>query len=224
MSTARLHCVNIKIKSSLVRSLDPSGESTTTECGLNYQLLAVITEVAQWVTPGCSRPQPATDNGVRDDRSNWLVASPPSTGQYPLSSTYYKSQCGLQITRFAATSDDRTRDLRNASRTLSLCGLSGLCQGSFEYCQALLCHASSEYSQDPLCYAGSEYSQAPLCHTNSEYSLSPLCHACSEYSQAPLSLASSEYSQDPLCNACSGHSQAPLWDASSEYSQAPLSC
>ena len=25
----------------------PSGESTTTECGLNYQLLAVITEVAQ---------------------------------------------------------------------------------------------------------------------------------------------------------------------------------
>ena len=25
----------------------PSGESTTTECGVNYQLLAVITEVAQ---------------------------------------------------------------------------------------------------------------------------------------------------------------------------------
>ena len=25
----------------------PSGESTTTECGFNYQLLAVITEVAQ---------------------------------------------------------------------------------------------------------------------------------------------------------------------------------
>ena len=29
-------------------------------------------------TPGCSRPQPATDNGVRDGRSNWLVAPPPS--------------------------------------------------------------------------------------------------------------------------------------------------
>ena len=27
----------------------PSGESTTTECWVNYQLLAVITEVAQWV-------------------------------------------------------------------------------------------------------------------------------------------------------------------------------
>ena len=44
----------------------PSGESTTTECGFNYQLLAVITEVA----PSCSQPQPATDNGVRDGRSN----------------------------------------------------------------------------------------------------------------------------------------------------------
>ena len=47
-----------------------SGESTTTECEFNYQLLAVITEVAQWGTPSCSRPEPATDNGVRDGRSN----------------------------------------------------------------------------------------------------------------------------------------------------------
>ena len=28
----------------------PSGEYTTTECGVNYQLLAVITEVAQSTT------------------------------------------------------------------------------------------------------------------------------------------------------------------------------
>ena len=48
----------------------PSGESTTTECVVNYQLLAVITEVAQWGTASCSRPQPATHNGVRDGRSN----------------------------------------------------------------------------------------------------------------------------------------------------------
>ena len=54
----------------------PSGESTTTECGFNYQLLAVITEVAQWGAPSCSQPQAATDNGVRDGRSNWLVAPP----------------------------------------------------------------------------------------------------------------------------------------------------
>ena len=65
-----------------------SGESTTTECGVNYQLLAVITEVAQWGTPGCSRPQPATDNGARDGRSNWLVAPPTRLGSTPTSSTY----------------------------------------------------------------------------------------------------------------------------------------
>ena len=48
----------------------PSGESTTTEFGVSYKLLAVNIEVAQWQTPSCSRPQPATDNGVRDGRSN----------------------------------------------------------------------------------------------------------------------------------------------------------
>ena len=47
----------------------PSRESTTTECGVNYHLLAAITEVAQRGTPICSRPQPATDNDVRDGRS-----------------------------------------------------------------------------------------------------------------------------------------------------------
>ena len=35
-----------------------------------------FTEVAQWGTPSCSQPQPAMDNGVRDGRSNWLVAPP----------------------------------------------------------------------------------------------------------------------------------------------------
>ena len=48
----------------------PNGESITTECGVNYQLLAVITEAAQWGTSSCSQPQLATDNGVRDGRSN----------------------------------------------------------------------------------------------------------------------------------------------------------
>ena len=48
----------------------PSGESTTTKCGVNYKLLAAITEAAQWGTPSCSQPQPATNNCVRDRRSN----------------------------------------------------------------------------------------------------------------------------------------------------------
>ena len=58
----------------------PSGESTTTECGVNYQLLAVTTVVAQFETPRCSQPQPATDNDVRYGRSNWLVAPPTLMG------------------------------------------------------------------------------------------------------------------------------------------------
>ena len=37
---------------------------------------------------------------------------PPYTGQYPLSSTYYTLQCGLQITRLAALSQPRTCDFR----------------------------------------------------------------------------------------------------------------
>ena len=48
----------------------PSGESTTAECGVNYKLIAVITETAQWGTPSCSRSKPAKENGVRDSGSN----------------------------------------------------------------------------------------------------------------------------------------------------------
>ena len=60
-----------KVKGKVVYGQEPpSGESTTTECGFNYHLLAVITEAAQWETPSCSQPQSDTDNGVRDGRSN----------------------------------------------------------------------------------------------------------------------------------------------------------
>ena len=58
-----------KVKSSMARSL-PVENLLPEESGVNYQLLAVITEVAQCGTPSCSRPQPATDNGFRDGRSN----------------------------------------------------------------------------------------------------------------------------------------------------------
>ena len=68
---------NKKVKGKVVYGQEPpSGESTPKECGFNYQQLAVITEVAQWGAPSCSQPQPATDNGVRDGRSNWLIAPP----------------------------------------------------------------------------------------------------------------------------------------------------
>ena len=41
---------------------------------INY--LQQFTEVAQRWAHSCSRPQPAMNNGVRDGRSNWLVALP----------------------------------------------------------------------------------------------------------------------------------------------------
>ena len=49
----------------------PNGESTTTECRVNCQLLEVITEIAQLETPSGSLPQPRpchypNDNGFRD--------------------------------------------------------------------------------------------------------------------------------------------------------------
>ena len=54
----------------------PCGESVTTKRGFNYQLPAVIYWSSPMWSSLFSRPQPATDNGVRDGRSNWLVAPP----------------------------------------------------------------------------------------------------------------------------------------------------
>ena len=45
---------------------------------INY--LQQCTEAAHWGTPSCSQPQPATDNGVIDGRSNWLVSPPTLMG------------------------------------------------------------------------------------------------------------------------------------------------
>ena len=72
VTRVRIPCeAGVKGKGKVVYGQEPtSGESTTTECGFNYQLLTVITEVAQRGASSCSQPQPATDNGVRDGRSN----------------------------------------------------------------------------------------------------------------------------------------------------------
>ena len=42
-----------------------------------------VTDVAQWATPSYSQPQPATDNGVRDGRSNWLTVTIIPMGSTP---------------------------------------------------------------------------------------------------------------------------------------------
>ena len=49
------------------------------------------------------------------DPIDWLHLLP-YTGQFPLSSTYCTVQCGLQITRLTATSEDRS-NARPAQRT-----------------------------------------------------------------------------------------------------------
>ena len=56
---------NIKVKSS------PSGVSILPQnVGSVINDFQLCTEAYQWETPSCSQPQPATDNGVRDGRSN----------------------------------------------------------------------------------------------------------------------------------------------------------
>ena len=89
--------------------------------------LQSFAEVAQWGAPSCSRPQLATDNGVRDSRSNWLVAPPTLHRAVPseLHVQYCTVQFGLQITRLAALSEPRTCDIRNSRPTHCLCCHSG---------------------------------------------------------------------------------------------------
>ena len=115
----------VKVKGKVFYGQEPpSGKSTTTECGFNYQLLAVITEVAQWGAPSCNQPQPATDNGIREGRSNWLVAPPTLRRAVPpeLHVLHTAMRTGLQITRLAALSQTRSCDLRITRPTHCLCG------------------------------------------------------------------------------------------------------
>ena len=69
-----------------------------------------FTEVAQWGVPICSQPQPAMDNGVRDGRSNWLVAPPTLHRAVPLELhvLHTAMRAGLQITRLTVLSLKQT--------------------------------------------------------------------------------------------------------------------
>ena len=86
-----------------------------------------FTEVSQWGAPSCSQPKSATDNGVRDGRSNWLVA--PTTihraVHFELHVLHTAMRARQQITRLTALSQPRTCDLRSARPTHCLCGRSG---------------------------------------------------------------------------------------------------
>ena len=62
---AYMHNYKVNVKYSLARS--PQGRI---ESGQLSNTCSDATEVTQWATPSYSRPQPATDNGVRAGRSN----------------------------------------------------------------------------------------------------------------------------------------------------------
>ena len=101
----------------------PSGESTTTERGFNYQLLAVINEVAQWGAPSCSQPQSATDNGVRDGRSNWLGSTPhPTQGSTPWAPRIAHCNAGCKSQLTCCTESAANVRLQNARPTHCRCG------------------------------------------------------------------------------------------------------
>ena len=81
----KINCFHVKkVKSSMAMGLSKENlQPQNVGSVINY--LEQFTEVIYWSNfvvqkygnPCCSRPQLATDNGVRDGKSNWLVA--PST-------------------------------------------------------------------------------------------------------------------------------------------------
>ena len=68
-----------------------------------------ILKSPKWGTPCCSRPQPATDNGVRDCESNCLVAPPTLMGRTPWAPRIERCKRGLEIAGLAAETGARTR-------------------------------------------------------------------------------------------------------------------
>ena len=80
MRSAERRKVNSMARSLPVENLLPQNMGSM----INY--LQQCTEAAQWGTPGCSQPQSATNNGVKDGRSN-CGRTPHPHGHYPLSAT-----------------------------------------------------------------------------------------------------------------------------------------
>ena len=87
-----------------------------------------------WGTPSCSRPQPATDNGVRDGRSNWLVVATPTL---PMGSTTraprpYTNRCSRSSTRIdlATPACEATTFPMGSFRVYNVCGWKEIRTGS----------------------------------------------------------------------------------------------
>ena len=68
----------LKVKIVFYGQVPSRGESTTTAYALWGQFATTLSnasQVAKLATTICIWPQPATDNGIRGDRSNWLAVS-----------------------------------------------------------------------------------------------------------------------------------------------------
>ena len=86
-----------------------------------------VTEVAQCETPSCSRLKSATDNGVRDGRSNWLVATPTLMGSTPWAPrALYKSVQGLAAHESACNLSMRGNHASHARVTQGMSGCIGI--------------------------------------------------------------------------------------------------
>ena len=93
---------------------------------INY--LQQSTEVGQWGTPSCSRPQPTTDNGVREGRSNWLVAPPTLMGNTPWAPHDSINHCSLSR-ESTLQIDPVTFSMRGNHLPYALSGYSGPLRG-----------------------------------------------------------------------------------------------
>ena len=125
METKLLFVSALKVKSSMARSFPVENLLPQIVVNLSTTCSNAV-EVAQWGAPRCSRPQPATDNGVRDGRSNWLaVSSYPTQGSILCAPRMAQCKFGLQIARLAEATVARTLVRGYARPTHCRCGYSG---------------------------------------------------------------------------------------------------
>ena len=100
----------------------PSGESTTTECGFNYQLLAVIYRSS----PMGSSYLQSTTTSYGQWRQRLVAPHTLHRAVSPeLNVLHTAMRAGLQITRLTVLREPRSCDLRNGRPTHCLCGQSG---------------------------------------------------------------------------------------------------
>ena len=82
------------------------------------------TDVAQWAAHSCRLPQPATHNGVRDGRSNWLDGTRSSTIYKRSPKGHMKMQ--IRATNQDCSNRDRSPGLLNTRPPHCVCGHSRL--------------------------------------------------------------------------------------------------